>query len=91
MVDEIWFNFSRKNFSLNLLNRPVSLVVKAHAIGAVSLGFGSWTGKVRRSLANGSPPLRRFVGAGYPWCQAAEMGPATCYTLRRDNAHIMKI
>ena len=45
----------------------------------------------QRSVANGSPPLRRFFGDVYPRRLAVEMGPATRYTLRRNTASIMKI
>ena len=45
----------------------------------------------RHSVANDSPPLRRFFGAVSPRRYAAEMGPATRYTLRRNTASIMKI
>ena len=40
----------------------VSKVAKYIAIGAGGLGFGSHVDQVRRSVANGSPPLRRFFG-----------------------------
>ena len=45
----------------------------------------------RHSVANDPPPLRHFFGAVLPRRQAAEMGPATRYTLRRNTASIMKI
>ena len=42
---------------------PVGVVVKDIAIGAGGLGFASLAGQIRRSVANGSLPLRGFPGA----------------------------
>ena len=42
------------------------------------------------SVANGTPPLRRFFGTVLLKCQAAEMSPATRYTLRHKIASAMK-
>ena len=59
--------------------------------GAEGLGFDSRTGQIGHKVVNGSPPLRYFFGAVLPWRYAAETGPATRYTLRRDTAGIMKV
>ena len=48
--------------SLLFVNRPVSSVVNYIAIGAGGLGFDSRADQIGRSIANGSPPLRRFFG-----------------------------
>ena len=57
------------------------------AIGAVALGFDS------RPIESYtvSPLLRRFFGAVLLGVKAAEIDPATRYTLRRNTASIMKI
>ena len=47
--------------------------------------------KIGRSVANDSPPLRRFFGAVLPRRCAAEMDPATRYTLRCNIASIIEI
>ena len=60
------------------------------AIGSGGLGFYSRAGQIGHSVANGSPPLRRFFGAALPSSGAA-MNSATCYTLWRNNASITKI
>ena len=59
------------------------------AIGAGSLWFESRVGQIEHSVANGSPPLRCFFRAVLPRHLVAEMGPATRYTLRRNNVSIM--
>ena len=41
----------------------VGVVVRDIAIGAVGLGFNSWTGQIGYGVANGSPLLRRFFVA----------------------------
>ena len=43
--------------------RPVSSVVKHMAFGAGDQGFDSRAGQIEHSVANDSPPLRRFYGA----------------------------
>ena len=44
----------------------VSAVVQDIAVGAGSLGSNFWAGRIKRNVANGSPPLRRFFGAVFP-------------------------
>ena len=61
------------------------------SIGAGDLGFDYPADQIGQRVANGSPPLQRFFGAVLPRRLAAEMGPATCYTLPRNIASIMKI
>ena len=47
--------------SLVYLNWPIiSSAVKYIALGAGDLGFDSRVGKVKHSVVNWSPPLRRF-------------------------------
>ena len=61
------------------------------AIGAGDLGFKPRSGqKIRHHVANDLPPLRRFFGAVFPRCKAAEMGSTTCCMLRRNIASIIK-
>ena len=47
-------------------NRPISLVDNHIAICAGGLGFDSRVDQIRPSIANGSPPQQRFVGAEAP-------------------------
>ena len=61
--------------------------MKPIAIGAGGLMFNSEAGQE----ANGSPPQLRFFGAVLLRRQAVEMGPATRYSLQRNNASIIKI
>ena len=70
-------------------NWPVSLLGKH--VGAESLEFDSRAGQIGHSVANCSPSLRRFFEAKLPRRDAAEIGSATLYLLRRDTAGIMKI
>ena len=60
------------------------------------LGLERWvldssSGQIEHSTVNGSPPLRHFFNRS---CVArrndGEMGPLTCYTLRRNAASVMK-
>ena len=43
-----------------------SAVVKDVAVDAEGLGLNSQDGQIRHTVANGSPPLRRFFGAVLP-------------------------
>ena len=61
------------------------------AIGARDVGFDYRAGQISHSVANGTSPLRCFLGAVLSRCEAAEMGPTTRYTLRSNAAIIMKI
>ena len=54
-------------------------------------GFDSQTCQVGHSVVISLLSLRRFFGAVLLWCNATEMSPATRYTLRRNNASIVKI
>ena len=65
---------------------PVGVVVQDIAVDVGSFGFYYCAGRIVQSVNNGSPPLRRFFGAG-----DAEMDSATRYTLPRSTASIMKI
>ena len=53
--------------------------------------FASQVGQIGRSVANGSPPPRRFFVAVLLRREAAETGRATRCTLRRNNATVRKI
>ena len=53
--------------------------------------FGSGPGHVGRSVANGSPPLQRFVGAMLPLRKVAEMAATTRYLLQRSTTNMMNI
>ena len=55
------------------------------AIAAGGLGFKYRVGQIRGSVANG------FLGVVLPKGHAAEMGPATRYTLRCNTASTIKI
>ena len=71
-------------------DRPIAQLLSArYRCGRSGVRFPGRSN--RHSVANDSPPLRRFFGAVLPRRQAAEMGPATRYTLRRNTASIMKI
>ena len=59
------------------------LVVQDNAIGAKGLGFDSRADQSRHSVANGSPPLRRFFVAIVAQALSRGVGPATRHTLRR--------
>ena len=65
--------------------RPVSAVAKHIAAAAGGLEFDSWSSQITRSVVNGSPPRRCFFGAVLPRREAAEMDPASRYTLRRNR------
>ena len=60
-------------------------------VGALSLGFNSWAGKIHYRVSNSSPALRHFFKAVLSCRKAAEMDPATCYTFRLDTACMMMI
>ena len=49
-----------------IVYRPVEVVVKDIAIGAVGLGFDYRAVQIEYSVAYGLPPLRRFFGAVSP-------------------------
>ena len=70
--------------------KPVGIMDEYSAYGAGGQGLDSWAGQIERSVANGSPPLT-FFEAVLSKRLAVEMGPATCYALRRNTASIMKI
>ena len=72
-------------------NWMVSSVDKHKTIGVGGLGFESQAGQIRHSVANGSPPLRRFFGAVFFRRYALEINPATRHTLWRNTASTMKI
>ena len=47
--------------------------------------------EIGHRVANGSLPCDIFSkGAELPRCNDADIGPKTCYTLRRSTASIMK-
>ena len=52
--------------------------------GAGGPGFDSQADQIGQTVANGSLPLLRFFGTVSPRRKVAEMGPANCYTLRRN-------
>ena len=60
------------------------------AMGTGCLGFDFRAGQITHSLTNGSPPLRCFFGAVLSRRYAAEMDPASRYTLWCNTASIMK-
>ena len=68
-------------------HRAVDAMVKRIAIGAVGRGFDSRTGQIV-NVANGSPPLQRFCVTQV--LHAAQMLPATLYTLLRNSASIIR-
>ena len=45
------------------INDQSAQLIKDIGIGAVDLGFDYRAGQIGYSVANGSPPLRRFFGA----------------------------
>ena len=51
------------------------LMVQDIAMGEGDLGFDFRAGQIGHSVANGLPPLRRFVGAVLLRRQAAKIGP----------------
>ena len=63
-------------------------MVQDLVIGARDLGFDSRASQIGHSVANGSPPLRRFCVA---LALSREMIPGTRYSLRRNTASIMTI
>ena len=68
-------------------------VVKDHVIWAGGLGFNSGTGQIKHSVVNGlflQLQIKQFFGAVFPGQQAAEMGPAASYTLRRNIVSMIK-
>ena len=65
-------------------NLPAGAVIKNLAIGAIDLGFDSWTGQMGYSVTNDSPPLRYPFAAVLPQTQAAEMGPCHFFMLHRN-------
>ena len=79
--------------SLLLYTRPVSSGVKNIAIGAGGLRLDSRAGEIRRSVAYGSPPLRRFFGVVPCAAQVLKRGNGPRHSLqfRRDTATIMKM
>ena len=69
------------------LNRPLAQLLSArYRCGRFGVRFPGRSN--RHSVANDSPPLRRFFGAVLPRRQAAEMGPATRYTLRQWRGNV---
>ena len=56
------------------------------AIGAIGLGFDYQACQIRLGVANGSPLLRRFLGAVLPWRLAAGMDLTSPHTLRCNIA-----
>ena len=58
---------------------------------AAGLEFDSLTGQSKHGVASGSLPLQCFFRDVLPSREAAKMGPATRYMLRRNTASIMKI
>ena len=63
-------------------DRTVEVVDLDIPIGAGDLEFDSRSGQIGRlSVANGFPPLQCFFGAMLSRREAAEMDPATPYTL----------
>ena len=70
---------------MNFAYRPISATVKDIALCAQGSGFVCRSGRIGRSVANASPPLRRFFGAVLFRRLAAAMDPVTYYTLRRNT------
>ena len=61
-------------------------VVKHIATGAEGLWFDSGDGQIKRSVANGWPPMRRFFRTVSPRPLVAEVSPVTLHTLQRNIA-----
>ena len=78
-------------FTCRFYNRPVGVVVKDVLIGAGGVGFDSRASQIGLGVANGSPSLPRFFGAALPRRYAAEMDPASRYSLGRNTTSTMKI
>ena len=72
-------------------DQPVGVVVTDIAIGAGGFVLDSQPGQIGYSAVNGSPLLSRIFEAVLPRQCAAEMGPTTRYTLRRNIASKLKI
>ena len=77
--------------NLNKPDHPVSAVAKHIAIGEEGMGFNFHARQIGHSVVNSSPPMRRFFGAASSRRQVMEIDLATRYTLRCNNATIMKI
>ena len=60
-------------------------------MGQEGQGLGFRAGQIGQSVTNGSPRLRCFFRAVLPWCYAAEMDPATRFTLRRNDLILKKV
>ena len=71
-------------------DRPLAQLLSArYRCGRCEVRFPGHSNQ--HSVANGSPPLRRFFGAVLPRRSAAEMSSATRYTLRGSTASVIKI
>ena len=68
-----------------MLERPVGWHSDDVVIGAGGLRLDFRSGQNGHSVANDSSLLRCFFGAMLPSGYAAEMSPATDYTVRRNN------
>ena len=74
-----------RNFGPATPLQPIDEVVKDIAIGVECFGFVFRAGRTGWSVANGSLSLRCFFTAVLRKRSAAEMNPATSYTLRRNT------
>ena len=72
--------------NLEILHRPADAVVKHIANSAAGRKFDSRAGQIEHSVANGSPPLRRFIEAVLSRRYAAETNPTTSNTLQCNTA-----
>ena len=57
-------------------------MLKDFAIDAEGLGFNSQAGQIGHSVANGSPPMRRFFGANAQALTRGVGAPPLAATLR---------
>ena len=72
-------------------DRLFRAVVNHITIGAGGQGFDFRAGQIGHIVANGSPPLRHFLGEVLLRCYAPETNSATRYTFRRNIAGIVKV
>ena len=77
----------RAKNSIVLLNRPVGVVVKDSAIGAVCLEFDSCADKIVHNVATAAIFLRSCAAKAL----SCGDGPATRYPFRRHAASIITI
>ena len=85
----VWINIATRRGRIFTLIRPVSSVVMS--IDAGGLRFKSRIGQIGYSIANGSPPVRRFFGAVCTGVKPRRWAPPlSCYTFWRNAAIAIK-